>query len=325
MNVIKISFLWTAGYDTLVNSVFFNLLKIISKKEIIFTKPNNADILVLGPYNLESLSNRYKNILARRFKSKKIEDFLDNFQKKIFFRENKPITIFYSHENTRYNSIKSDFSITCDFNFDNDHHLRFPIWKENIDWSHEGIRRSNNTFMINRFGSFYNIDDLLKPLGPSFLDKKNFCIFTSHMNEPRKTIYEVFSKHFQVDGYGPYFNKKIKNHNESNFKKLEILNKYAFNLCPHNAIYPGNYEEKIPEAFLGGCLPISWADQNISHDFNIKAFINLNDYYKDNFQEIISLLKEKSFLKKFIDQPLLLTRPNLDNEIKFVKKVINSL
>ena len=94
---------------------------------------------------------------------------MDNFQKKIFFRENKPITIFYSHENTRYNSIKSDFSITCDFNFDNDHHLRFPIWKENIDWSHEGIRRSNNTFMINRFGYKERSDGKASEIGA--LDK----------------------------------------------------------------------------------------------------------------------------------------------------------
>ena len=80
--------------------------------------------------------------------------------------------------------------------------------------------------MIKRFGEFYDLKKLLNPLGGSFLSRKNICIFTSHMNEPRGEIFRQFSKHFVVDGYGPFFNKKIKNHNISPFiqarERLEI-------------------------------------------------------------------------------------------------------
>ena len=138
-------------------------------------------------------------------------------------------------------------------------------------------------------------------------------------------MYSHISKDFIIDGYGPYFDKKIKNHNDSKFNKREILKKYAFNLCPENSLFPGYYTEKVPEAFLSKSLPISWMDNNVTFDFNEKSFINLLNYSKDNYLGIISLLKDDNFLKKFTDEPLLLKEPNLENEILFVKKIINCI
>lgn len=317
--------MWTAGYETIVNSVLFNLIKIISKRNIIFTTPSKCDLLIIGPYNLETLSNRYKQILQRSLRFSKIKECLDDIQKGLFLRKYKPITIFYAHENVRSNLVKTDFSMTNDFDINNIRHLRFPIWKENIDWSHEDIKRSNDTFAIKRFGEFYDLKKLLSPLGNFFLNRMNMCIFTSHMNEPRGEILRQFSKHFVVDGYGPFFDKNIKNHNLSYFSKIDILRKYTFNLCPHNSIYPGYYDEKVPESFLGGCLPITWSDENIKFDFNEKSFVNLNSYISGGFKNIIEMLKDIDYLKKFIDQPLLLKKPNLEAEKLFISKIIKNL
>ena len=101
----------------------------------------------------------------------------------------------------------------------------------------------------------------------------------------------------------------------------EILKNYSFNLCPENALYPGYYTEKVPDAFLGKCLPLAWADNYINSDFNEKSFINLLNYSKSNYLEINSLLKDDSFLKKFTTEPLLLKEPNLTEETKFLKKI----
>jgi hypothetical protein len=156
----------------------------------------------------------------------------------------------------------------------------------------------------------------MAPIGTEFLKKeKKICIFSSHLNEPRKSILDKFSENFQVDGYGPFFNKNIKNHNSSNIIKKEILKNYAFNLCPENSLYPGYYTEKIPEAFLGKSLPLTWTDNNVNVDFNEKSFVNLLNHAKDNYSEISYLLKDEDFLKKFTKEPLLLNKPNLDNEI----------
>jgi len=334
MKIIKVSHIWTSGIGHVMNSLIFNLIKNLSNKEIILVKPADADILIIGCYNLDTISNRIYKGLSRRLKSNKIKDLFEKFQQSTLFRRSQPIKIFDSTENFRHDVIKADFSITNDLNVNSENHLRIPMWKENIDWSKYGIIRKPSFFFKNkkynfenvlRFGSFYNLAELTKPQGDYFLKKKNICMFTTLLDEPRKTIYEQFSRHFILDGYGKYFNTNIKSHNHSNFTKKEVMKNYAFNLCPHNAIYPGLYEEKVPEAFLGKCLPITWADQNIDFDFNPKAFVNLNDHIKDNFKEIIYLLKQKNFLEKFTNQPLLLSEPNLEKEIKFAKKIIDCL
>jgi hypothetical protein len=100
---------------------------------------------------------------------------------------------------------------------------------------------------------------------------------------------------------------------------------YAFNLCPENSLFPGYYTEKIPEAFLGNSLPLTWADSNVYEDFNKKSFINLLEHTKDNFTEIFELIKEDSYLKKFTNEPLLIKKPNLDNEINFVRKILETI
>jgi len=40
-------------------------------------------------------------------------------------------------------------------------------------------------------------------------------------------------------------------------------------------MYPGYCTEKIPEAFMADCLPITWADSNVAVDFNPDAMVNL--------------------------------------------------
>jgi hypothetical protein len=335
MKIIKIAHLWTPGQGTIMSSLIFNLIKKLSNKKLVFVNPADADILIIGSYNIEKIYNRIAKSTLRCLSFTAAERYYDYFQRSTLFRKIQPITIFFNTEpNLMYNAIKSDFSITSALGVNHESHLRIPVWKENIDWSKIGLPRlfkniyngKSYTYPnILRFGSFYDLKELLQPQGERFMQKKNICIFSTLMNEPRKTMYEEFSKNFVVDGYGKYFDQNIKNHNMSNFTKKQIMENYSFNLCPHNIIYPGIYEEKVPEAFLGKCLPITWSDQNINYDFNPKAFINLNDYIKDNFKEIIYFLKQKEFIKKFIDQPLLLSEPNLDNEIKFAKKIIDCL
>ena len=138
-------------------------------------------------------------------------------------------------------------------------------------------------------------------------------------------MYNIFSKDFIVDGYGAHFNKQIKHHNNEYPSKKEVLKNYAFNLCPENSLYPGYYTEKVPEAFLSKSLPISWMDNNVNIDFNEKSFINLLNYTKDNYSEIISLLKEDDFLKKFAEEPLIINEPHLTIETKFIKKILDCI
>ncbi len=320
MNSIKISELWTGGRNTIENTVFVKLLQQISNKPIIFTKPRNADILIVGPFNLERISKRVKNVVLRNLNIPYINKIAEYYEKDILFSKNRPLTVFYCHENVRFDRIKTDFSISSDYST-NQNHLRFPVWKENMNWSFENIKR-DKSFITHRYGEYYDLSKLQSPLKKFNNSKKNMCIITSHMNEPRFSFYNALKKHFTIDGYGPYFDKNIKNHNVSNFYKKDILKKYFYNLCPHNDIYPGYYEEKIPESFLSGCLPISWADENISQDFNPKAFINLNNGFYKDFENFVVKIKDDDYLKSFLDEPLINYELNLNEEREFASKIL---
>jgi hypothetical protein len=319
MKAIRVSSVNTIDIQ---NTVIFNLIKILSKKEIKIVDPNNCDLLFVGPYHYFSVKEKlFRGLNKNKFFSQPL-----NLVKFLLKRKIQPIKIFYSSENFRHNIINSDFSITCDLGVCDQNHLRMPPWKEHIDWSHEGISRNNNVQNAKRFGLFHKIESLQNPLSDEFLKRKRkICLITTHLNEPRGSIYKYFSKQFTVDGYGRYFDSKIKNHNESSFIKKDLMKNYAFSLCPENSLYPGYYTEKITDAFSAKCLPITWADSNVSLDFNINAFVNLIEHVKDNYYSICNLLKDDSYLKKYAKEPLLLKKVDLENEKKFVQIILSLL
>ena len=320
MKKIKIATLWLGDFK---ESSIFKLIESCSKKDIKIVSPELCDILIFGPYDTNSLKRKFLNFINKKLTV--VENTFPNIDLYLLNRKIKPLRIFYSQENYSFPNIQFDFSITSHLGINNETHLRFPLWKDLIDWGHLGITRNTNKF-IKRFDNFFKIKELTSPLTDTFLKKqKKICFFTSHLNEPRKSMHSILSKDFIIDGYGAHFNKEIKHHNSEYPNKKETLKNYAFNLCPENSLYPGYYTEKVPEAFLSKSLPISWMDSNVNMDFNEKSFINLLNYSKDNYAEIISLLKEENFLKKFTEEPLLLTEPNLDAEILFIKKILDCI
>jgi hypothetical protein len=301
------------------NTLIYAIIRHILCKKIEIVSKANSDLHIFGPYNENIFFNKIVKFTKRKIKKLSLFSFKKKTLEKI---DSKPIHIFYSHE-CRITEKNYDFAFTNHYGMPRETFCRIPFWKELIDWSHIGINREKTNF-IKRFGEYYKITDLMKPLGESFLKKKkNICLFTSHLLPPRNSMYEIFSKNFIVDGYGAYFDYSIKNHNSSNFSKKNILSNYAFNLCPENHLYPGCYSEKILESFLGGSLPLGYADHNINLEFNKNAFVNLIDYTHDDYAEICELLKDDNFLKKFANQPLITEEPNLENETQFIKKIID--
>jgi hypothetical protein len=325
MKTLRVSFFAVHNILDLTNSVFFQLLKKITKKKIELVSDNRADLLIIGPYDSITFKKKILNLFLNKKKIKDTLSFFPNLDIYSFKRKYKPLRVFLSNENLHENLPKYDYSFHHDIGIVNNNHFRFPIWKDHIDWSHEGFEREL-TLTAKRFGSFWKLDNLLRPQGIDFIKKrKNVCLITSHMIEPRLSVYLKFKEYFQVDGYGPYFNKKINNHNSSNFSIRDILQNYAFNLCPENSLFPGYYSEKVPNAFLANTLPITWADRNIDLDFNPKAFINLIDHAKNNYDDICNLLKDDNYLLNYSKEPLLLKKLNLDKERVFIQKILSCL
>jgi hypothetical protein len=234
-------------------------------------------------------------------------------------RKYKPLRLFQTGENLRHDHVSADYAISHDLGVMSDWHFRFPYWMEMVDWSHEGLDGNSNP----RFGALLKLDRLEKPLGAQFLERKRKAILlSSHLREPRASCMQALKRSLAVDGFGPHFDNSIRDHHRSGFLKKDLLSAYAFNLCPENGLYPGYITEKIPEAFMAGCLPITWVDEAMSVDFNPAAVINLKPMMQDDFRGLADIVCSEAKLASFMDQSLLLKRPSIEPFRQFIAGVL---
>lgn len=228
------------------------------------------------------------------------------------------VILYHTTENSRYEP--ADFTIGFDLGITDERHFRMPLWWASIDWSRHGVCNDPTP----RIRNLIDIQTLMRPLGEGTLQRpRRAAFFTTHMLQPRNTLFSELSAAIEIDGYGPYFDGRIQDHNSSNIFKDDVLQNYMFNLCPENTMYPGYYTEKVPEAFAAGCIPITWADQNIAREFNRRAFINLADFaatgYRDGFKR--ELCAES--VARLVSTPLLDKAPDFAGLLRFVEQIVD--
>ena len=281
-----------------------------------WVKPSLCDIQIRGPFFRQN-EKRYRWLPrpARPFASS-IEHALKSGLNP---KSSEPLTLFHTAENIRHDAVGADYAITFDLSIESDRHLRFPYWMEIVDWSHEGLLGNQNP----RFGQLLSISRMRQPLGKDFLKRpRRAAIFSSHLREPRATLVRAVERHIPVKGFGPHFDRNIHSHHQSGFNKVDVLRDFAFNLCPENGLYPGYYTEKIPEAFVAGCLPLTWTDANVCTDFNPKAFINLEPMTWQDFEPLKKIANSPAQLEAFAEQPLLLTPPSIEPMKDFMREIV---
>ena len=283
--------------------------------EIAWVKPHQCELLIYGAF--------YTPRKSHAWLPKPLRPLAENLQKRLEGqlgnRTYAPVSLFHTCENKRPEMVATDFAITYDLGASNPNQLRLPYWMELVDWSHEGIVGNTNP----RYGELLSLTRLGQALGDDFLKRPQVAsMITSHLLEPRRALLAATQRAIPVEGYGPYFDSSIKNHHQSHFVKKDVLQKYAFNLCPENSLYPGYYTEKIPESFQSGALPLGWTDANICADFNPKAFINLEPMAHRDYAPLVELLNSESNLRQFCDQPLLLKKPSLDPAKQFIAEIL---
>jgi len=277
-----------------------------------WTAKAKCDLLIFGPFTARQ-GKRYR-WLPKPVRPT-IGAIVNYFEKK----RQRPLTLFHTAENIRHDEIAADFSISFDLGVNDRRHLRFPYWMEFIDWSHEGVTGNANP----RFGKLLSIPRLMSPLGRDFLNKpRKAALFCSHLREPRKLLYERMSRMMEVQGFGPYFDSSISTHHSTGYKKIDVLQDFAFNLCPENGLYPGYYTEKIPEAFAADCLPITWVDSNVVIDFNPESFINMQQFAWQDFEPVLDLVNDENRLEKFACEPLMRREPTLAEVRAFLAEIL---
>jgi hypothetical protein len=300
---MKIAFLHQ--YEDYENSLPILITRKLLGAGFEVTTPSRADIVFIGQF-----SGRRNRGLRKYWNAVRHRSDIPN---------PSALRIFQNYENTRPDGIDANYRITSDLGVASERHYRLPIWMESIDWSHEGIANKPNP----RVSRLLTIKQLSQPLGSALLNRpRQAALFTSHMREPRKVLFEAMAEVMPTQGFGRPFDATIRSHNESGIAKDEVLRNFAVNLCPENSLYPGYYTEKVVEAFGAGCLPVTWAEPSIRADFNPLAFVNALDHAATGY---IPGLREALAPEKFseyADQPLLLDAPSIEPLIEFLKKAL---
>jgi Glycosyltransferase family 10 (fucosyltransferase) C-term/Alpha-(1,3)-fucosyltransferase FucT N-terminal domain len=277
--------------------------------DITWTQPEKADLLIYGPFfQTQQKPYRWLPRALRPKWSAMVEKLLPT---------HRPLTLFQTGENLRHNHVPTDYSLSFDLAVESSKHLRMPYWMEMVDWSQEGVTGNTNP----RFGTLLNIERLSQPLGNDFLKRpQRAAIFASHLREPRETLVHQVSKIVPVQGFGPAFNNDIRHHSQSDIVKIDTLKAFAFNLCPENTMNPGYYTEKIPEAFMAGCLPLTWVDSNVEVDFNPQAFINLAPMTNSRFEALNALLGSKLAMENYASHALFARPPTIAPLLGFIRR-----
>lgn len=135
--------------------------------------------------------------------------------------------------------------------------FRLPYWWNYVDWPdiHRGEARK-----WSRFGSLYKIDDLCsgKKFGSSFHQRKRAAVWvTRHLEFPRQGILDTMRKYIDVDVVTgiPWGQKE------------RVLSQYQYCVSAENSTGYGYETEKVPEAWVSGCLPIGYS-RNPFSDFD---------------------------------------------------------
>ena len=289
--------------------------------QIEWVEAKNADLVIFGPqFQLQRQSLRHIPKVFRKYIKK---PFVEELQTHLGSRGQLPVRIFHALGNYRHDHISADYSISSDIVFGQVNHFRLPPWMERVNWSEQGIRSSESLFG----GQLFDLERLARPLGHDFMGRvtqgiRSAAFRSDTLREPNSTCLKSIQSVMRVDGFGAVFDLKSPTSSSFLVNYESVLEQYAFNLCPEETLYPAYVTDKIPAAFLAGCLPISWVDQSVSIDFNPKAFVNLADMAAKEFVGVENLLSDK-YLQQFADQALLLNKPSLEPLKVYLKNIIS--
>lgn len=195
--------------------------------------------------------------------------------------------------------------------------FRFPYWQWYLTW-----KGYETTPAHERFGERLSIKNLMRPIHetfptPSREDFQQFSrkavIMTSHFKGHRRPLWRMTNKVMGCDAFG----RKIR---PTELYKKDLLADYLFNLCPENKVSEGYITEKIPEAFLAGCIPITYCKPNdLARDFNPAALINLYGLSKrQSIMRLKQLSTDYELFHALRSEPLLLRRPRLSPLLEFL-------
>lgn len=146
------------------------------------------------------------------------------------------------------------------------------------------------------------------------LNKRDFaCIIVSNREPVRLHFLAELQKIESVHCYGPAFGKPIPD-------KQEILQRYRFNLCFENDLYPNYLTEKVFDSYEAECIPIWWGldDEGFLND---EAIINVHKIgFRESLEKIEFLEGMPLEQVTMREQPILQKGYDFDSLIETIKR-----
>ena len=227
------------------------------------------------------------------------------------YKNSSVIKIFYTGENERPDFSFADYSLTFDYDSYDGKNFRLPHWFLYINWWNEP-NFPHARISTDRLFKAWDAEEIW--------NRKNFCaIIIGNPVRNRLEVAQKLNEYQTVHGFGRAFGRYYDG------CKINLLEKYRWNICFENSVYPGYITEKLLEAKVAGCIPIYYGDMSVKGDFNDKGFINYLECESSDFllSKITEINSNKNLFCSIIEQPLFNTEPNLTELYTFLKRIIN--
>lgn len=212
------------------------------------------------------------------------------------------LNIWYSAENIRP-PLAQGFDHYLSYDLDDYQNLNtyLPLWLCRLGPTIELVNSSQESLMHPR-----NVGDLRK---------KNFCMVASNPEQIRSHFIERLMNHAQVDVFGK-LGSRIENKNLT-------LQKYNFNICFENDLYPGYVTEKAIESYLSGSIPV-WRGLDSAGFLNQDAIIDVTNLsIEEGIRKIIEVSKNTELMQHMRKQPILNRKINLAELISTLRNQIS--
>jgi len=152
--------------------------------------------------------------------------------------------------------------------------------------------------------SLLNPEKLTDRREPSKEDKRFVCAFLSNPEPTRLRAIEELKKFGEVEVFGPYAGRPVKN-------KYELAKNYKFCLGFENDLFPGYLTEKLLDAYTCGTVPLYWGDLGRESHINRSSYINAADFASiEEFASYVGHLDARDYDQIF-SEPLMNSLPSL--------------
>jgi alpha(1,3/1,4) fucosyltransferase len=148
---------------------------------------------------------------------------------------------------------------------------------------HEDYMRHPRYMRFARWGDDSQLIRKDKDWDAVLRSKTRFCAFLYAQHYPyREAFFRALSRYKPIDAPGRSMNNMPGIDSvpgQIDWKaKVAFLRDYKFVIAFENAAAPGYNTEKLSHAIEADCLPIYWGDPEIGRSFNVKRFVNGNDF-----------------------------------------------